>query len=39
MKDPNNDSLTRKVTRGLSNAVKNFPSLGRLANGNDERGG
>ncbi len=39
MKDQIAKDLTREVKIGLSNAVKNFPSLGLLANGNDERGG
>jgi len=39
MKDLNKADLTSKGKTGLSREVKNFKSLGLLANGNDERGG
>jgi len=39
MKDLNNADLTREERTGLSVEVKNFKSLGLLANGNDQRGG
>jgi hypothetical protein len=39
MKDQITKDLIRKGQMGLSNAVKNFRSLGLLTSGNDERGG